>query len=105
MGYKSVCLTCRKAFSQGTDFTKFQREKLCPDCGQPMVFLNEKFQPPGRTDDKKWKVVEYMVSSGFDYRTVWENPSPGVYHELQLKFPETMNDAKEFVARYKNRQK
>ncbi len=67
MGYKSVCLDCRKAFSQGTDFTKFKRNKVCPDCGKPMSFLSEKFKPPRKTDDKKWAVVKLLVENGFDY--------------------------------------
>jgi rRNA maturation endonuclease Nob1 len=38
MGYKSVCLGCRKAVSQGTDFTTFKKDKVCPHCGKRMVF-------------------------------------------------------------------
>jgi len=67
MGYKSVCLNCRKAFSQGTDFTKFKKDKVCSDCGNTMEFLSEKFQPPPKTDNKKWEVVKFFIENDFFY--------------------------------------
>ena len=79
MGYKSVCLSCRKAFSQGTDFTKFQSDKLCPDCGKSMAFLSQRFRPPKKTDDKKWEVVIFLVEKGFYYDHIWKKIQNGVY--------------------------
>ena len=93
MGYKSVCLNCRKAFSQGTDYTNFQRDKLCPDCGNSMVFLSAKFRPPKKRDNKKWEVVEFLVENGFYYESIYD----GGY----VIYPETMKEAKEFVEKYK----
>jgi predicted RNA-binding Zn-ribbon protein involved in translation (DUF1610 family) len=101
MGYKSVCLHCKKAFSQGTDFTKFKENKICPDCGKPMTFLSEKFQPPPKTDDKKWEVVRFFVNSGFDYSTK-------IGGDISISYNETLTKAKELVFKYKellNKQK
>jgi len=100
MGYKSVCLNCQKAFNQGTDFTKLQAEKLCPDCGRPMVLLSHRFRPPKKTDDKKWEVVKYLVENGFYYDHVFEKIHGSVYEDYAI-YPETMKAAREFVEKYK----
>ena len=97
MGYKSVCLSCRKAFSQGTDFTKFKSDKVCPDCGKPMALLSEKFKPPKKTDDKKWGVVKFLLENGFYYDHIFETIYGGCY----VEYPETMKEAEEFVEKYK----
>jgi predicted RNA-binding Zn-ribbon protein involved in translation (DUF1610 family) len=97
MGYKSVCLSCRKAFSQGIDFTKFQSDKLCPDCGKSMAFLSQRFRPPKKTDDKKWDVVEFLVENGFYYDHILET----IYGGFYVEYPETLKEAKEFVEKYK----
>jgi len=97
MGYKSVCLDCRKAFSQGTDFTRFKVDKICPDCGNSMAFLSEKFKPPKKTDDKKWQVVEFFVKSGFDYSTK-------IGGDVHISYDESLEEAKEVVMKYKEQQ-
>ena len=94
MGYKSVCLDCRKAFSQGTDFTKFKNNKICPDCGKLMVFLSEKFKPPRKTENKKWEVVRFFVENGFDYSTK-------IGGDIYINYNETLEEAKEIVRKYK----
>jgi len=98
MGHKSVCLNCRKAYSQGTDFTKFKKDKICLDCGKPMVFLNEKFKPPKKADDKKWEVVKFFVENGFNYST--KIGGNGFF----ISYDETLEEAKEAVRKYKELQ-
>lgn len=48
MGYKEVCLHCRKAWNQ--PFSTKAREVLCPDCGQPTMRLTHRFRPPKKED-------------------------------------------------------
>ena len=43
MGHKKVCLNCRKAFNDNTNF-----EQNCSECGQKMNLVNHKFRPPKR---------------------------------------------------------
>ena len=100
MGYKSVCLDCQKAFSQGTDFTKFNVDKVCPDCGKPMTFLSEKFKPPKKTDNKRWKVVKFFIENGFDYSTKIK-----IDGDIFIGYDETLEEAKEVVRKYKEQQK
>lgn len=93
MGYKSVCLDCKIAFSQGTDYTKFKNDKVCPNCGKAMAFLSEKFKPPRKTDDKKWEVVKFFVENGFDY-------SSKIGGDVFISYNETLEEAKEIIRKY-----
>ena len=95
MGYKSVCLECKKAYNNYLDLDKNKKE-ICPECGKSMYFLSHMFKPPRKTDVKKWNVVKYIVESGFNYYHTYEMISPGVFQQ-QGKYPETMKEAEEFV--------
>jgi predicted RNA-binding Zn-ribbon protein involved in translation (DUF1610 family) len=97
MGYKTVCFNCRKSFSAAQ--TKI-RERKCPQCGKAMTWLSHRFRPPKNTDDKKWKVVEFLAENGFDYDHIWKSIQNGVYSGLAV-YPETMKDAEEFAEKYK----
>lgn len=95
MGYKSVCLDCRKAYNNYLDLDQ-QKKEVCPDCGVIMHFLSHMFKPPKKSDAKKWKVVKYLVENGFNYYHTYDMVELGVYRELG-KYPETMKEAEEFV--------
>jgi len=104
MGYKVVCLDCRKAFSQGTDYRNF-RESVCPYCGTKMMFLDQKFKPPKKTDKEKWETVKFLTENGFYYQRVYEKIEirNGVIISYQnpVAYPENLREANEFVIRYK----
>ncbi|XOV68684.1 MAG: hypothetical protein ACFHU9_05865 [Fluviicola sp.] len=95
MGYKSVCLECKKAYNNYIDLDSHKKE-ICPDCGETMSFLSHMFKPPKKTDSKKWEVVKYLVENGFNYYHTYDMIEPGVYKQLG-KYPETMKEAQEFV--------
>jgi predicted amidophosphoribosyltransferase len=71
MGYKKVCLDCRKAFNRTINTGKVHIS-ICPQCEKPMTELYHLFQPPKQTDIKKWNVVRYLLENGFKYYQVWE---------------------------------
>jgi predicted amidophosphoribosyltransferase len=71
MGYKKVCLYCRKAFNRAINTGKVHIS-ICPQCEKPMTELYHLFQPPKQTDVKKWNVVRYLLENGFKYYHVWE---------------------------------
>lgn len=106
MGYKKVCLDCRKAYNRPVDLEK-AHTSICPQCEKPMTELYHLFQPPKQTDIKKWNVVQFLVENGFRYYHIRENESidkkTGKVAEYQnyAKYPESMKDAKEFVELYK----
>ena len=105
MGYKSVCLDCRKVFSQGTDFTKFKKDKVCPNCGKMMIFLNEKFRPPKINNGKEWEVVKFLIKNGYHYDHIWEYVEQGTFRMVNSPYPKTMKEAEEFIKKYKNNDK
>ena len=99
MGHKKICLDCRKSYSQGTNFLN-QVETNCPECGNPMVLVDQKFQPPKSTDIQKWEVVKYLIQNGFYYQRITDLKETGY-----ATYPENLRDAKEFVDTYKFRLK
>jgi hypothetical protein len=94
-----VCFNCKKAFSLGVD-CKVERSSVCPECGKQASFLNHKFRPPAKNEIKKWEVIEFLENNGFIFQhifSVWM----GKVNEGLVEYPETMNDAKEFVVKYR----
>lgn len=105
MGYKKVCLDCRKAFNRPINIEK-NHISHCPQCEKLMTELYYLFQPPKQTDIKKWNVVKFLVANGFRYYHIREqtlrDENGKVYgSQNYAKYPETMKDAKEFVELYK----
>ena len=68
MGYKNVCVNCRISLSEGTNYELFNTNKTCPTCKSKMYFVNEKFKAPKKSNDKEWKIIEYLLLSGYDFR-------------------------------------
>ncbi|GAB3933013.1 hypothetical protein [Mucilaginibacter myungsuensis] len=106
MGHKIVCLKCRKAFSRGTD--NLHSPKECSECGGSYALYDHKFRPPTRSDINAWKVVSYLYDHGFNYQHInkeYVTPDRGYGYLILAEYPTTMQDAKEFVKRYKSQAK
>ncbi len=103
MGYKNVCISCRKAFNMGTDYNTI-RESLCPDCGMPMTLMTHRFRPPKKTDNQKWETVKFLVENGFPYQHVSEDVTPkdiGKPTKKYAVYPDNLREARQFVEKYK----
>ena len=106
MGYKKVCLDCRKAFNRSADLEKVHIS-TCPQCAKQMTELYHLFQPPKQTDIKKWGVVKFLVENGFRYyhikeiRSIDKKTEKAAEYENYAKYPDSMKDAKEFIELYK----
>ena len=105
MGYKKVCLNCRKAYNRSFEVEKTSSSK-CPECGKEREELSHLFQPPKQNDKKKWDVVKFLIENGFNYYHVWETVSKNAKGEITgyqnyAKYPESMKDAIEFVEKYR----
>ena len=63
-----------------------------------MYFVNEKFKAPKKSNDKDWKIIEYLLWSGYDFR------SPYCGHEqcIYFEFPKNLHEAKEFIRNMRN---
>ena len=95
MGHKYVCLHCHKCYSAGTDFTKFQEKKICPECSSLMFLLNEKFKAPLKCDYTQWEIVKMLIDNGFHYQTIFDP----ITHE-KIPYPRTKKEAEEFIRKY-----
>lgn len=101
MGYKIVCLHCRKIGNRPFSPTVNESEELCSDCGQPTVRLTHRFRPPKKTDDKKWATVKFLITNGFYYQHIYEIDEI-TKSKCLVKYPEDLREAKLFVKKYKS---
>ena len=86
----------------GTDADNI-KEGNCPECGQPMILMTHRFRPPKKEDEKKWLTVKFLVENGFKYQHIYEeieNKDKKI-ESSNVKYPENLRDAKEFVTKYK----
>lgn len=97
MGYKSVCPDCKKVVNQGSDYTKFKNIN-CPECGNEMLFVNQRFRPPKSDAENEWKVVKLLLDNGFRYNPIYATEDGS---KIQLKYPTILREAKDFVKKYK----
>ena len=104
MGYKAVCIDCRKSLNRALDFGS-ERGNPCSDCGKPMTLLSHLFKPPKKTDTKHWETVKFLLENGFSYhhiyKTVEKKNGMIISYESYVPYPDNLKEAKEFVANYK----
>ena len=93
MGYKNVCINCRISLSEGTNYELFNTNKTCPTCKSNMYFVNEKFKAPKKSNDKEWKIIKYLLLSGYDFR----NPYCGHEQCIYFEFPMSLQEAEAFI--------
>ncbi len=90
-----ICLTCRKSFKRPE-----KAKKLCSDCGNNIHVAHPNFSPPKSTDEKAWKVVEFLLERGFDF-SGWVQEVGGKNASLQRPgYPTTMTEAEQFVKKW-----
>jgi len=99
MGYKNVCLECRKSFSIGNDFEKFH-ESNCPKCEIKMTFVDQKFQPPKITDVKSWELIKLLIENGFIFQSIYNEEEDGFSYKVS--YPKTKIEALDFIKKYKS---
>lgn len=87
--------TLSKCYSAGTDFTKFQEKKICPECSSLMFLLNEKFKAPLKCDSTQWEIVKMLIDNCFHYQTIFDP----ITNE-NVPYPWTKKEAEEFIQKY-----
>ena len=91
MGHKKICLDCRLTLNREFDDGSKRLTYPCPNCQKEMILLPHRFRPPKKSDEQKWKVVEYLIGQGFRYEHTFR------------EVPENIRDAKEFWAELQRR--
>lgn len=98
-----ACFDCRKSFKRAVNLAKTQPNKLvCPNCGGIAVNLGRHFKPPKTSDIEQWKKVKFLFDHGFHFQKI---PvfDPNNSHIIigSVPYPDTLEQAKEFVKKYK----
>ncbi|HAH52295.1 MAG TPA: hypothetical protein DCL80_14005 [Balneola sp.] len=93
-----ACTECRKSFKRQVNLMEeVPKESLCPDCGKPTINLGRHFKPPKKNDKKQWEKVKFLIENGFRFQKIRTGPD----HHETIPYPETLEEAKEFVVKYK----
>ncbi len=103
MGYKSVCVNCRKSFNRSIE-KEINKFFSCPECGNTMTLLSHRFRPPKKSDEKKWEVVKFLIDKGFYYQHINKlvDDEKSEYDNNEFaKYPLNLKDALIFVEKYK----
>lgn len=89
-----ACFSCRKSFKRRAETGL--PGKTCPQCGGAAIGLSRNFAPPPTTDKTQWRVVEYLVRSGFRYFPI-RDESTGL--RIRGPYPRVLREAELFVRR------
>lgn len=89
---------CRKAFKREYKLGSNVQELSCPQCGRSAYNLGRHFKPPKNRDTKQWETVHFLFEHGFRFQKI----RTGSGCQDTVPYPETLNDAREFVVKYKD---
>lgn len=93
-----ACFECCKSFKREfvlTDGVPF--ELKCPECAGPSYNFGRHFKAPKNSDTRQWKKVKFLFDHGFRFQKI----RIGSGDKDTVPYPETMDQAKEFVVEYK----
>ncbi len=93
-----ACFQCCKSFKREIDYhsDKWLKELKCPECGGPSYNFGRHFKAPKKSDKKQWQKVRLLFDNGFQFQKIYDQENNG----LQIPYPETLEQAKEFVVRW-----
>src|SRR6188768_854003 len=92
-----ACLVCCKSFKRRIKLSEGCPEELvCPDCGGAAHNFGRHFKSPKQTDTKQWQKVRYLFEHGFRFQKI----RIGSGHHDVVPYPDTLEEAKEFVLKY-----
>lgn len=70
----------------------------CPICNDTMFNVGRHFKAPKKSDNAQWKKVGFLIAHGFLFQKI--RPNPNSYESVP--YPDTLEEAKEFVVKYKD---
>jgi DNA-directed RNA polymerase subunit RPC12/RpoP len=92
-----ACFRCRRSFKRSVQVGSKDYVRRCPHCGGRAIDLGRHFKPPKADDLGQWKKVRLLVAAGFFFQHVYDEESS------QVPYPDTLEEAREFVLRYRSR--
>ena len=73
-------------------------ELTCPDCGGEAHNFGRHFKSPKKSGLKQWEKVAFLFDHGFRFQKIRIGPG---HHDV-IPYPDTLDQAKEFVVKYKD---
>ena len=97
-----ACFTCKTAHKRHFENSpsEYPRFIKCPICKECAINVGRNFKAPKKSDTSQWKKVKYLVENGFVFQHIYEEQENGSLNKVE--YPKTLNDAKEFVLKYKS---
>ena len=93
-----ACPGCRKSYKRAFNFAKeFPMVLPCPECGGNAFNLGRHFKAPKKSDGAQWLKVAFLIRSGFWFQKIRPVPNSSE----SAPYPETLEQAKAFVVKYK----
>ncbi|MCW8880436.1 MAG: hypothetical protein OQJ89_09440 [Kangiellaceae bacterium] len=94
-----ACIKCCKSFKREFDMAPkdYPKELPCSECGGVAYNYGRHFKAPKKNDTAQWKKIEFLHEHGFRFQKI----RIGSGHHDVVPYPENMEQAKEFVVKYK----
>jgi DNA-directed RNA polymerase subunit RPC12/RpoP len=83
-----ACFHCQKSFK-----LSYQKDHICPNCGNKIYLMGRAFKAPKRSDHEQWQKVKILYALGFRFHRYG-----GDYPAL----PKRLREVKPFVEQYPN---
>jgi len=94
-----ACFSCCKSFKRELDLAEECPMMLrCPECGGSAHNFGRHFKAPKKLDKKQWDNIRFLFEHGFRFQKIRVN----IDHHDTVPYPETLEEAKEFVVTYKD---
>lgn len=93
-----ACFECCKAFKREYELGSGIQALPCPQCGSLAHNLGRHFKPPKKSDTEQWNKVKFLFEHGFRFQKI----RTGSSHHETVPYPKTLNEAREFVIKYKD---
>ena len=93
-----ACFTCNKSFKREFNLSQECPKVLkCPDCSGSAYNFGRHFKAPKKSDKKQWKKIHFLFEHGFRFQKI----RSGSGHHDTVPYPDTLEQAKEFVLKYR----
>ena len=94
-----ACLVCCKSFKRSFNTSEGIPDELpCPECGGKSYNFGRHFKAPKKSNKPQWEKIRFLFEHGFRFQKI----RVGSGHSDTVPYPETLEEAKEFVIKYRN---
>jgi len=94
-----ACLDCCKSFKREYKLhpSEYPNRLECPNCHSTAYNFGRHFKAPKKSNLKQWEKIRFLFQNGFHFQKIYINGDLN----NSVSYPETLQEAKEFVNKYK----